>query len=434
MKTPSFLELKTLVEYLAEQLLGAQLQEVLACEEGLVLTFYRFTLQPKTMYLVFDLDKPFPFLGFYSENPWRHLKKAKPTGLFLNAHAKNQYLNRIELNEKLGRVVNFHFSNGQQTCDLEFRMIPKHTNLIVTSGGKSISWYPVAELNEVEFNSQLENESRSIPFIMNQWLERRGIRGKNSTQISQASQSPYEKWKQNKTKDLQKKKKALDGIQAQIEKLKSEPWLEVGEFLKSYSLKDLKPEWSIYVDFKKTTSKNMQDCFAKAKAAKTKISGALKRYELIQSEIENLSDLSENAFENGLRKKNKDKPVPTRTIEGRYRKMTSEESALIAYMGKNAKDNIDLLRKSKAWDFWMHLKDYPSAHAIIHRQKDQSVSDADLVKFSKWLLKEGLPEKKFQLGGKFNVVIVECRHVRPIKGDKLGRVTYHHAREILIAI
>ena len=49
-------------------------------------------------------------------------------------------------------------------------------------------------------------------------------------------------------------------------------------------------------------------------------------------------------------------------------------------------------------------------------------------------MKEGLSEKKTQMGGKYSVLMVECRHVKPLKGDKLGRVTYHNAREFLIAV
>ena len=56
------------------------------------------------------------------------------------------------------------------------------------------------------------------------------------------------------------------------------------------------------------------------------------------------------------------------------------------------------------------------------------------MKIAAWLVKEGLSEKKSQVGGKFSVVMVECRHVKPLKGDKLGRVTYHNAREMLIAV
>ncbi|MBC7420156.1 MAG: hypothetical protein H7328_05460 [Bdellovibrio sp.] len=438
MKTPSFFELKTLVEYLGEELEGAQMQEVMATEDGLVMTFYRFTREPRTAYLVFDLDKPFPFVGLFMQNPWNRLKKTKPVGLFLNAHAKNLYVKDMKLVESLGRVARLRLAHGDDNCELELRLIPRQPNLMIHKDKKNISWYPVQGL--VENNPSAipndQEEQRSIPFLMNQWLARRGASGKEKTAGQAASSlSPFEKWKKNRERDIEKKTKALDGIQTQVEKFRSEPWAAVGEFLKNEGLKNLPAEWSTYVNFTKSVSQNMQNCFDKAKSAKTKVLGAMKRVEFIKEELLALEDLSDQKFQSFLKKHNNLKNKPqARKIEGRFRKQSIEESGLVAYMGKSAADNIDLLRKSKAWDFWMHLKDYPSAHAIIHRQKDQSVSDKDMAHFASWLVKEGLGDKKAQMGGKFSVVVVECRHVKPLKGDKLGRVTYHNAREILIAV
>ena len=209
----------------------------------------------------------------------------------------------------------------------------------------------------------------------------------------------------------------------------------VGEHLKSEGFKNLKAEWSIYVKFDESVSKNMQACFEKAKNAKSKIKGALERKAVVEAEIKALNNLTEIQFEKELKRMaDKKNQAPARAIEGRFRKLLLNDQNVTCYMGKSAQDNLDLLRKAKAWDYWMHLKDYPSAHAVIHRQKDQVVSDQDLIKCAGWLVKEGLNQKKTQMGGRFAVVMAECRHVRPIKGDKLGRVTYQEGREFLIAL
>jgi hypothetical protein len=76
-KTPSFLELKSFVEYLSEELQSAQLQEVMSTEDGVVLSFYRFTHERKMVYLLFDLDKPLhrtqdmPVPHGYNQYVWR---------------------------------------------------------------------------------------------------------------------------------------------------------------------------------------------------------------------------------------------------------------------------------------------------------------------------------------------------------------------------
>lgn len=443
MKTPSFFELKTLVEYFSDELCNSQLQDVMSTEEGLVLSFYRFSKNPKMYYLVFDLDKSYPFCGLFDHNPWSKYKKTKPVSLFLNAHAKNNYLKNIEVFENLGRVLKLNFEDD---CEVEFRLIPRQTNLLIKQGKKTISWYPAKVLaqNDLRYtkNNEIENsnesfsldgsEIRSISFMMEQWLRFKGVR---STAEATQTLNPFEKWKKNKEKDLQKKKKAISAVKEQIDKFKNEEWYQIGEHLKVSGFKNIKPEWSMYVDFGNSVAINMQNCFEKAKAAKVKIKGASARLSILQREVEALSDLTIEKFEQFLLLQNsKPNNASYRKVEGRLRKNQIEESKLVAYMGKSATDNLDLLRRSKPHDLWLHLKDYPSAHAVIHRQKDQKVSDSDIHKMASWLVKEGLSDKIRQGGGKYLVVIVECRHVKPLKGDKLGRVTYQNAREILIAV
>lgn len=440
MKTPSFIEFQSMVESISEELRGSQLQEVQATEDGLVLVFYRFVKDPKTAYLVFDLDNPFPFMGLFFQNPWPHLKKVKPVGLFINSNIKNLQLSEVRLVADFGRVVQFLFGQGPNQAIIEFRMIPKHTNLIVTKDKKSISWYPKKEMihhQPVATDlTESDEDVRSIPFILNNWLARRGLNKNKKADPASPNNSPYEKWKTQKLRDISKKKKAVDAIKLQIDDFLNFPWSEIGDHLKTYGMKNLKPEWAQYLDATQSVSKNIQNSFAKAKAAKVKIVGAEKRLNIVQAELKDLEDISEAAFQTYLKKassRQAQKQKNTRVVEGRFRKLMLEDVNLTCYMGKSAKDNMDLLRKAKAWDFWMHLKDYPSAHAIIHRQKEQNVSDASFIKVGSWLLKESLNGKQLMKGAKYAVVFVECRHVRPIKGDKLGRVTYHEAREILIA-
>ncbi|MGZ3690536.1 MAG: DUF814 domain-containing protein [Pseudobdellovibrio sp.] len=439
MKTPSFFELKTIVEFVAEELEESQLQEVVATEEGLVLGFYRFSKNPRMKYLIFDLDRPFPFLALLEENPWLKFKKTKPVGLFLSAHTKNQYFSSIELPEDLGRVVQLRIGLGDHQTLIEARLIPKQVNLIVHHQKKQISWFPVKPLaqNDAQYTENEQGEEiRSLSYLTGQWRRLRANFGVNeAVKKSSSTLSPFEKWVKNRQKDVEKKQKAVAGIQKQISQFQNEEWAEVGEFLKTEGLKKLKPEWSVYVDFEKSVSFNMQRCFEKAKQAKTKISGAQERLSVLRGEIAVLQDLSEVQFEKSLgQQQKKQKKMDDRKVEGRLRKFELPDAGLVAYMGKSAADNMTLLRNSKPHDLWLHLKDYPSAHAVIHRQKNQNLADSALIQISKWLVTEGLSKSQTEMGGKYAVVFVECRHVKPLKGDKMGRVTYHNARELLIAL
>lgn len=149
-----------------------------------------------------------------------------------------------------------------------------------------------------------------------------------------------------------------------------------------------------------------------------------------------MRDESEEHFQVYLKNlaEKSNKKTASRSVSGRLRKKYIPELEITAYMGKSAADNMELLRRSKPHDLWLHLKDYPSSHAIIHLNKNQKIPESAVLSIGQWLLKEGVQEKYVRGGGKFSVMIVECRHVKPIKGDKLGRVTYHNGREMLIAI
>lgn len=436
MKTPSFFELRTMVELMSDELAQSQLQEIIATEDGLVLGFYRFQREPRMNYLIFDLDRACPMLLLLDENPWLRFKKTKPVGLFLNSHAKNQFFAAIEIKEDLGRVIHMSLGREEQKTDVEFRAIPKQPNLIIKSDRKSISWHPVLPLaeNNTQYTQISETEEiRSIAFLIKDWKKAKFMFGDKKE--TSASQNPFERWIKNRKRDLEKKTKALQAVETQIDQFRNEEWSAVGEHLKTYGFKNLKPEWSVYVDFDKKVSENIQKCFEKAKAAQTKMSGAEQRLQILKKEIADLADLSEDKFKTSLiLLENKRKKSPPRPVEGRLRKIELSGGETVAYMGKSAADNMKLLKQSKPHDLWLHLKDYPSAHAIIHLQKNQSLSDADLRQVGKWLLSEGLSKSQVDMGGKYGVVVVECRHVKPLKGDKMGRVTYHNAREILIAL
>lgn len=443
MKSPSFLEFQTIIQYLHDELIGSQLQEVISTDDGLVLGFYRFVHEPKAVWLVFDMDTQFPFVGLYDQNPWLKIKKTKPVALFLNSHFKNTHLKDIQVVENFGRVAEFDFSLPDKKLILQLRLIPKQPNIIVSADDKSIAWEKPRDLVIATIDENFESENRSIPFLFKQWFERRAKIKTKVKEYGGASESliqthsPYDKWVQQRQKDLQKKLKALNQIEDQKAELQKIPWVDIGQHLKVYGFKDLPIEWSTYVDFSQKPSVSIEKAFEKAKQVTHKVQGADQRKEQLMVEIELAKDLSEQKFQQYLSElaAKQAKQGQRKAPEGNFRKLTIEgDNPVNVLMGKNAVENLKLLRQAKAWDLWVHLKDYPSAYAILQKPKDKNVSDQVLIQASQWLVKESVKNKKNLDGAKLSVVIVECRHVRPIKGDKLGRVTYHHPREMLITV
>jgi predicted ribosome quality control (RQC) complex YloA/Tae2 family protein len=207
--------------------------------------------------------------------------------------------------------------------------------------------------------------------------------------------------------------------------------------LKHYGFSQLPIEWTSHLDFESKPAANIERLFSKVKNLKAKAAGAQKRIEILRGEVEDLQDLSEEAYQRDLlqRRDRRQAVTARRPAEAQMRKFVlDEDQQLICWMGKNAGENLKLLRSSKSWDYWLHLKDYPSAFAILQRTRDQRVADAAIHRAAHWLATESFRGKKNLQGIKLAVVMTECRFVKPIKGDKIGRVTYHNARELLITL
>ncbi len=435
MKSPHYFEFQSLVEYLSEQLEGAQLQDTMTSQNGLVMGFYRFEQEPKLMWLIFDMDTQRPFVGIYDTNPWARLRAVKPMGLFLNANLKNNIVTRVSLLPRMGRVLEIIFNTGYK---VEFRLIPKQPNFLAHIDKKKMSWFKPRELSEVLEDSvpKEDLETRSVPYMLKQWLSQREAVTVKAKKHVQTSLTAYETWTTQRKKDIVKKQKALKALTEQIRNPQIKLYNHLGEHLKTYGFKEIPDELVDLVNYSQSVSWNIQNCFAKAKLAESKISGAQKRISFLKEEIQSLSDLSEEKFQTYIKKQAqiKEFQAARKKTDGDFRKLVLDsETGIYCWMGKSAADNLKLLRQSKSWDLWLHLKDYPSAYAIIQKNKNQKISDEMLHQSAAWLIKEGAKNKNAE-GLKTTVVIVECRHVRPLKGDKIGRVTYHHAREMLITV
>lgn len=413
MKALTQQELQSFISYFAPILDGAQLQDILVNDRGLALGFHRET----HYWMILDLVPNSPvMLLFEGTCPFRKGAKAKPVSLFLNSHAKNLYLTSMVVQEQFGRVVLLTLKNSSIECEIEVRLIPKQVNVLVRAHGKQVSWDRPLDLTQAPV---VENPPvpRSLEELHEEWLQ-------EQTSQKKPAQDPQVQWEKQKKKDLEKKTKALVEIQKQIDSDQYELWYEAGQFLKREGHLQVPEHLQSCVDSQQSLSWNMEHCFSKAKQLLSKKEGARERLEELKKEIAVLEKATFKA-------KPAKEPLGDlmQKAEARGRKLSLSSGAL-AYCGRSAADNLALLRQAKAWDYWMHLRDYPGAHAIIHRQRDQLISEGEIQEVAEWVARESLSAKSLMVGQKVAVVLVECRFVRPIKGDKLGRVTYHSERTL----
>ena len=88
------------------------------------------------------------------------------------------------------------------------------------------------------------------------------------------------------------------------------------------------------------------------------------------------------------------------------------------YVGKNKKGNIELLKKAKASDVWLHLKDLPSAHVIVSTNK-QNLPEHVLRQAAKLCVDFSVDQK-----GKYLVDYTQRRHVKMRDGANVNYVNY----------
>lgn len=408
MKALTQQELQHFVSYFQPILDGSQLQDVLVNDRGLALGFH----SDVHYWMILDLMPNAPaMLLFEEECPFQKGAKSKPVSLFLNSHGKNLYFTSMKVLEEYGRVVQLVLKNSQIECELEIRLIPKQCNLIVKAHGKQVAWDRPMPLTSAP---TVENPPapRTLEEIHEEWLaEQRSVK--------KPSLDPVAQWEKQKKKDLEKKKKALGEIEKQIQSDAADFWYEAGQHLKTHGSLEVPEHLLAYVDRAQSLSWNIERAFSKAKQLVQKKDGARERLVELKKEIEQLEKAT---FQTKAKKSSLDDLMQKTEARGRKHQL---ESGALAYCGRSAADNLALLRQAKAWDYWMHLKDYPGAHAIIHRQRDQLIPETEIQEVAEWVARESLSSKSLMVGQKVAVVLVECRFVRPIKGDKLGRVTYH---------
>lgn len=396
-----------------DQLLGSlaiyenkRLQTVAASRDDVVLGFWEGR---RILWLWLDCDSLTPALIPSVDLPLSLPKKHTPLQLFIKAHLLGSRLLEMRLKSGEGRVVHLIFDKGE----IEFRLIPRATNVIVKSQDKSVSLRPPLEL--APHSEPSATKMRSLPEYIDEWKSKR-LKAPNK-------KTPKQSFEQK-----------IKGVERSIEKVAQEialkqqsPYRLLGEWLAKNQTLNVPEEFQTLVDQRRKLSWNIEHAFEKAKENERKLEGTRERKKELEGQLVELkARLAQgNWVESETPKTKKANPARGRTL--------SLGTELQIVVGKSAKDNLGLLRRARAWDLWMHIKDVPSAHGILSRPKQGKVSDAMLTQASHWLIKNSLGQKyRNHIGEKFEILVTECRFVSPIKGDRLGRVNYRNERVLRI--
>ncbi|MCB0421595.1 MAG: hypothetical protein KDD61_11400 [Bdellovibrionales bacterium] len=371
----------------------------------------------KIIWCLGSMNKARPYLIPIETLPLKFPKIKKPLTLFFDAHLKQQKITNVGFEASQGRCLRLVVADDGE---IEFRLFPHGSNLIFSKGSKRVSWYPIQEL--VPFHSEFESvKCRSFHQLYSELY-------KNPREIQKKELS-----KQDFEASRKRLKRQLQKMREDLESRKSLKWRKVAEELQKVdSLSLLKEDYGGYIDAKITVLENREKAYEQAKKNESKILRLEEKIKEIQSQLE--GELPKNS----IRKKVKKNPsevvrrLPVKEVGGKTFRL--DETARI-FVGNSAKDNLSLLRKAKPWDLWVHLRDRPSAHGIVFKDRHRIFSSQEEKKLFLFFLKKTLGSKYDQhIGQRMDLIITECRHVQPIKGDRLGRVTVRQERNRTMVI
>lgn len=456
---------------------GAQLQEVLV--DGR--TLENGGHEPKSIrmgffwsggirWLVFDYLLQAPVVVLFDGNdgvpmaPPKPTKIRRPIELFLRSAFVGKRLMDVSAGPNAGsdggRTLVLKFHSDPPGARLELKLDPYTRNLTAVYfedvrgkiKEKQLSEFKPVPDDGSSRSSLSEGASsfatlRTRSQLAREWLERNLRPSAQSLKLvgggAGEAESPKTARDSEREKILAKRRRALEKVRDEVLQKETSPAREIGEWLKEAQSLESKPlngnpEWENHIDRRKSFSANLEQLFRVAKSHERKIDGTKARARQLELEIEKL-ETGEAAVKE--RREARDLSHSTSATAGRD--LFSQAGArgrkvelapdLILYIGKNGAENLAILRKAQPFDYWMHIKDQPGAHGIIRRARGREVADAEFSRAGIALLEQSMKRRAIEMKGEaYDVLIVECRFVRPIKGDRLGRVQYSNDRVLRI--
>ena len=420
-----------------QALVGAQLQECLQTDRGeLGLGFYH---DRDMLWLWIDLRPQRPMIVRFEGKPPQRKKIPRPLTLFLKSRFLGRRLESVHADLSRGRVLIFKFHRAQSEkskdpVELEVRLLPHGQNVIAKDGKSQVAEEKPKDLPPAPLETPADLEVRTWEEIEEQWHALSQAAPRSAGANAPSPEKDLEKkWR----RAVEKKELALERMREELAEKTSGLEREVGEWLKASGTLEIPRDWDLekreryatLINTELSLSRNIETLFTKAKEKERKSEGTRARLKLVEDELVRLKASGPKAFEKTLASKEKQSSenlLARADAKGRQHKVADD---LYCYVGKSAADNLALLRKAQSFDYWLHLREQPGSHAILRRTRNRNVTDAEFAEAGRWVVEQSLGKRAREITGeRFDLLIVECRYVKPIKGDKIGRVNYTNDR------
>ncbi|MBC86768.1 MAG: hypothetical protein CL677_06270 [Bdellovibrionaceae bacterium] len=414
MKSVNESELDNLLDEM-RPLVGHRLTDVIVGQDQYFLGFY---VEGAMSWIAMDLRHRSLLMILWSGKKPPVKKQQKPIQLFVKKYFVGCRLSTFRRLESYGRVVELDFENSEGlVCSLQIRLFNQGKNIIAqNSEGKSVSVNKVLPL-EKRASSYAKVEARDNNVIRKEWLG-----GAKEQKASQNSQ--------DKKKQINKIKKAMEKVTAGLNL--DGKWLELGEWLKGNQSLEVPEKWEVLIDKELSLGENITRAYEKHKHALGKVDGAKNRLKELEAQ---LLRLESGEIDFKVRDNQAKKNLMDHSGARGRRVWLDEKQGVVLNLGRSAKENLALIRAAKPWHIWLHLRDYPGVHGVIERPKKHKISEALLFRAGQELVGFQFRSKLEKArGDKFDIIYTEVRFVRPIKGDKAGRVNYQSEQVMRVGI
>ena len=93
------------------------------------------------------------------------------------------------------------------------------------------------------------------------------------------------------------------------------------------------------------------------------------------------------------------------------------ENNIIHKLGRNAKENFDLIDDADPNDWWFHLEDYPSGHCIVNKESELLDLDNKIKEVAGNLIKK---YSKYKNNKNLKIVFTQIKNL--VKTKTVGQV------------
>lgn len=413
MKALSQPEIETLLSQFTP-LLGLKLQKVALKSEQLSLGFWDPSLG--LLWWIFDFKKDVPFIALNRSFDPPKKSDAKPILLFLRAHGLELELRSFGLVQSLGRVVELCFDGGKNNIlNLQFVMIPNNVNITLKTSSKAISLCKPRVIPELLLTSEELGHlaHRSFSEILSDYHAA-------NSQLSSKEKKQFQP--EARATKLSKIERALMAVQRDLDQKLNHPYRKLARELEEATDMRVSDELAALLDPKLSRTQNIERAYLKAKSLEAKVLRTQNRLQELLEQKDKLQRgelLAPNIRPQAKSSKQSD------LWKGRTLTLDAET---VARFGRSAKDNLELLRQSRPWHLWFHLKDYPSSHGLLSKTKSRTLSAEELNQIGARLLELTIKDPSKRTGA-WDLLMTEVRFVRPVK-KSIGSVTVAEAKTI----